>query len=146
MATTEKWIRGNVSTLLPTGASSTSLANNTSRPAQAYSVGSGYIAAQVEFYAGGTFSAAPTASTGMSLWFLRQGDGATFEDGSSVTTPARVPDVVFPLRACDSAQRITRDCMLPPGTIKPLIRNDGSGVTLTSGWTLKILPQTRQSV
>jgi hypothetical protein len=63
-----------------------------------------------------TYGVAPTANTGVSVWFLRAIDGTNYEDGSSSVTPARLPDVVFPVRAVTTAQRVTRRVMIPPGT------------------------------
>jgi hypothetical protein len=103
----------------------------------------GYTMADVQLEV--TFGTAPTANTGVSLWFLSQGDGTNYEDGSSSITPARLPDVVFPVRAVTTAQRINRRVMLPWGNITPLLKNDGTGQAFAaSSNTLKIRPATRQ--
>jgi hypothetical protein len=53
--------------------------------------------------------------------------------------------VVIPVAASTAAQRITRRCVLPPGTLKPLAKNDATGQAMAaSGNTLKILPLTYQ--
>jgi hypothetical protein len=121
-----------------------SLANNaTTAASAAYSAGAGYLMTEVELVA--TFPVAPAANTGCSVWFLGQPSG-TYEDGSATVTPARPPDVVLSLRPVTTAQRVTRRCMIPPGTFKCLLLNDGSGQTMAaSGNTLGIKPFTYQS-
>jgi hypothetical protein len=74
---------------------------------------------------------------------LREVDGTNYEDGSSTVTPARNPDLVFPLRAVTTAQRIVVIGDLPPGSFVALLRNDGTGQAMAaSGNTLKIRPVT----
>jgi hypothetical protein len=142
MATTTTLVSGTFQALLTTELNS--LANNaTTAPSAAYSAGAGYIMAEVELVA--TFGTAPAANTGCSVWFLEQ-PNATYEDGSATVTPARPPDVVMPLRPVTTAQRVTRRCLIPPGTFKALLLNDGSGQTMAaSGNTLGIKPFTYQS-
>lgn len=110
-----------------------------------------YILADLTFVF--TFGTAPTANTGFSVWFLRETDGSNYEDGdgtfggSSNTTPSRIPDVVVPVRAVNTAQRVIRQVVLPPGTFKVLVKNDGTGQTLAaSGNTVKLKPYTYQNV
>lgn len=92
---------------------------------------------------GGTLA----AGSGISVWFLKIVDGSNYEDGGSSVTPARMPDVVFPVRAVSGAQRIIMECPVPVGTFKVLVRNDGTGQTLaSSGNTLKLLLNTDQGV
>ena len=87
-----------------------------------------------------------TANTAVSVWMLRQVDGTNYEDGDGSTTPARFPDMVFPLRAVSGAQRVELPSIeLPPGLFKALVKNDGTGVTLNTTWTLKCLPYVLQS-
>lgn len=76
----------------------------------------------------------PTVGTGISVWFLRSTDGGTtYEDGDATpTTPSRAPDVVFPVRAVTTAQRIIRQVALPSGTFKILLRNDNTGTNCDS--------------
>ncbi len=106
------------------------------------------IMAEVEFVTGAAFGTAPTANTGISIWWLRDIDGSNYEDGGTALTPARPPDLVIPLEAQNStAQRIVRRCTIPPGTFKPLLKNDGTGQAFpSSGNTLKLLPLTFQQV
>jgi hypothetical protein len=140
MATTTTYLSGSIATLLSTELNS--LANNGLALGAAYSAGGGYLLAEIEAVV--TFGVAPTANTGLSIWFLRAPDGTNVEDGGDgATTPARLPDAVIPLRAVTTAQRVNRRVLIPPGTWKPLLKNDGSGVAMAaSGNTLKILPLT----
>jgi hypothetical protein len=88
-----------------------------------------------------------TANTGLSCWFLASADGTNYEDGGSSVTPARLPDVVFPVRAVSTAQRLNRRVRVPVGSHKVLLRNDGTGQALNaSGNTLKILLNTDEMV
>lgn len=139
MAVTEQYLAGTVATLLATELNA--LANNANAIGSAYSSGGNYVLAEVEAVV--TYGVAPTANTGLSVWFLRAIDGTNREDGDASTTPARTPDVVLPLRAVTTAQRVTRRVAIPPGTFTPLLRNDGTGQALAAtGNTLKILPLT----
>lgn len=142
MASTATYLTGTLATLLDTQLNA--LPNNALAVGGAYTAGGGYLMAQLELYV--TFGTAPTANTGVSVWFLRAIDGTNYEDGADgATTPARLPDVVFPLRAVTTAQRITRRVTLPAGTWRPLLKNDGTGVALAaSGNTLRIVPLTYQ--
>jgi acyl-coenzyme A thioesterase PaaI-like protein len=142
MATSTTYFGGSIATLLDTQLNS--LANNALAIGTAYTMSpAGYLLAEVELVA--TYGVAPTANTGVSVWFLRAIDAANYEDGDASTTPARPPDVVLPVRAVTSAQRVTRRCVVPPGTWKPLLKNDGTGQTMAaSGNTLKVLPLTFQ--
>jgi len=143
MATTEKLlVSGTLDTVLNTGAS---LANNSLAVATYTPTDQNYPLWEVQLNA--TFSVAPTAGTGFSVWFLRSLDGgSTYEDGDATTTPGKSPDLVLPLRAVTTAQQVTRVVAAPPGSPKVLAKNDGTGQSASSGWTLKIRPVTRQAV
>lgn len=94
-----------------------------------------------------SFSGAVTANTGVSVWIIRTVDaGTSYEDGDASTTPARMPDMVFPLRAVSTAQRVELPAIdLSPGLFKALVKNDGTGVTMNTTWTLKCQPYILQS-
>jgi hypothetical protein len=142
MATTITQLSGTIATLLSTELNS--LANNALNIGAAYSSSGGYLLAELELVA--TFAGSPTAGTGVSVWFLRAIDGTNYEDGGTSLTPSRPADVTIPVEVTASAQRITRRCLLPPGTWKPLLKNDGTGQAMAaSGNTLKILPLTYQN-
>lgn len=101
----------------------------------------GYLECDLELVV--TFGSSPTASTGFSVWFLRVIDGTNYEDGGTSVTPSRAPDLVIPVRAVTTAQRIIVTGYLPPNTFKVLIKNDGTGQAIaSSGNTLKIIPRT----
>jgi hypothetical protein len=143
MATTTTQVSGTIQSLLTTELNS--LANNSLAIGSAITLTStGYLLGEVELVV--TYGTNPTASTGCSIWFLRDIDGTNYEDGGTSLTPARAPDLVIPVLVSTSAQRITRRCLLPPGTFKALLKNDGTGQALAaSGNTLKVLPLTYQS-
>jgi hypothetical protein len=142
MATTTTQVSGSIASLLTTELNS--LANNSLAIGSAYSSSAGYLMAELQIDV--TFGSAPTANTGLSVWFLRAIDGTNYEMGGSSTTPTRWPDAVIPLAALTTQQLITVECKLPPGTFKPLLKNDGSGQAFpSSGSTLKILPTTVQN-
>lgn len=148
MATTAKYLLGNQSTLLSTELNS--LANNSLALGNAFDntvgqAGDGYVLCDVELVV--TYGTAPTANTGCSVWFLSTQDGTNYEDGSSSVTPARLPDVVFPVRAVNTTQRIIRRVLLPWGVLKPLLKNDGTGQAMASSAnTLKVRPVTYQNI
>ena len=107
--------------------------------------GDGYEEADFELIV--QFGTNPTASTGFSLWLLVANDGTNYEDGSSSVTPARAPDVMFPVRAVTTVQRINKRCAIPAGKFTPLLKNDGTGkTTASSGNILNIRPVTREAV
>ena len=144
MATTQKWIRGSADTILTTELNS--LANNTNVVGSTVQLTSeGYVLAEAELVI--TFVSNPVSNTAISIWFLREIDGVNFEDGSASITPLRNPDIVFPIRSVTSSQRIIKQCVLPPGNFQTLVRNDGTGVALSSsGHSLKLRPLALQSV
>jgi hypothetical protein len=153
-ATVEKLLLGSQTSLLTTGMDA--LANNGLAISAAFDntigqAGDGYTLCDVELVAGFHTSAdndaSPTANTGIPVWFLQAADGSNYEDGGTGTTPAKLPDVVFPLRAATGLQRIVRRCALPWGPMKALAKNDGTGKALNNtGNTLKIRPVTREMV
>lgn len=133
---------GTVDTLLSTDLNS--LANNALVLGAAVTpTDPNYPEAEIELVVG--FGSAPTVNTAILVWFLRAPDGTNYEDGGTSVQPLRNPDVIFTLRAA-TAQRITKRCKLPPGTIKALLKNDGTGqATNSSANTLKIKPITDQA-
>ena len=139
---TVKDIRGTATTALSTGLNS--LANNALVTSSAITLSTGepgYQRCEAELVV--TYGTAPTANTACVVWLLREIDGANYEDGSSTVTPSRNPDLVFPLRAVTTAQRIVVTGDLPPGSFVALLRNDGTGQAMSaSGNTLKIRPVT----
>lgn len=143
-ALVETILVGTIDTVFATG-STASLANNVLVSSAAYTPTSvNYVAAEVEFT--GTFSVAPTAGTGLSIWFLRAPDGTNYEDGAAGVNPTRSADLFIPFASVATAQRCTRLLpILPPGTVKVLVKNDSSGQTISAGWGLKVRPLTRQA-
>jgi hypothetical protein len=139
---TVKDIRGTATTALSTGLNS--LANNALVASSAITLSTGepgYQRCEAELVV--TYGAAPTANTACVVWLLREVDGTNYEDGSSTVTPSRNPDLVFPLRAVTTAQRIVVTGDLPPGSFVALLRNDGTGQAMAaSGNTLKLRPVT----
>lgn len=151
MATILKNLLGSQTTLITTGSST---ANNSLAVGSSFNntigqTGDGYTMCDVEFV--GSYTVAPAANTGITVWFLGTQDGTNYEDGdgtiggSADTTPSRLPDVVFPLRAVTGSQRIIRRILMPWGKFKPLMKNDGTGQSLSSGAILNIRPVTNQS-
>jgi hypothetical protein len=147
-AVVEKFLLGSVTSLLTTGLNS--LANNSLAISSAFDntigqTGDGYTLCDLELVV--TFGTNPTANTGVSIWFLQTQDGTNYEDGGTSTTPARAPDVVFPVAVSTSAQRLIARALLPWGLMKVLLKNDGTGQAFAaSGNTLKIRPVTREAV
>jgi len=139
---TVKDVRGTATTALSTGLNS--LANNALVASSAITLSTGepgYQRCEAEIVV--TYGTAPTANTACVVWLLREVDGTNYEDGSSTVTPSRNPDLVFPLRAVTTAQRIVVTGDLPPGSFVALLRNDGTGQAMAaSGNTLKLRPVT----
>jgi hypothetical protein len=152
--TTQKYLLGSSATIIG-GAALQALTNNSLVAGSSFNntagaTGDGYILCRIT--ADFKFQSAPTANTGLSVWFLRARDPSSdsnYEDGSSSVTPARAPDIVFPVSADTNAHRVTREVVLPPGYITPLLKNDGTGQTLTNNSTdntLIMTPVTYQIV
>lgn len=141
---TQKWKRGTIASVLTTELNS--LANNTNVVTATAYDNSTNLDTLVEVEVVCTFGVAPTANTGFAVWFLRAVDATpNYEDGSATVTPARAPDVVLPMRAVTTAQRVIRQGVLPPGTVHVLIRNDGTGQAIAAtGNTLKVRSLTGQ--
>lgn len=63
----------------------------------------------------------------LAVWFLKAADGSSYEDGAAGTpgtTPARAPDLVFPLRLVSTQQRVTLGpALLPACKFKCLVQN-----------------------
>lgn len=88
----------------------------------------------------------PAANTAIVVWFRVSTDGTTFPDGDASTTPAEPQHMTFPLRAVTGPQVVSAYVSrMPPGVFKVLIRNDGTGATLNTTWSLKCKPHTPQS-
>lgn len=87
-----------------------------------------------------------TAGTAALIWFLATIDATNYEDGSASIIPARSPDLIIPVRAVSTAQRITRKAMIPPGNWYVLLSQATGqtwGATLN---TLKVQPVTFEGV
>jgi hypothetical protein len=143
----EKLKLGSQSTVLNTGATLASAAlavSSAYNNKQGGGTGDGYPYARLTL--NWQFGTAPAANKAVSVWVLTsEDDGTSYEDGGSSVTPARAPDVVFPVPVDSSAHQQARECRLPVGFVKFLAKNDADQ-TINSGWTLKALPFTRESV
>lgn len=143
-----QYLLGSQTTVLSTGLNS--LANNSLAISSEYdntesATGDGYLLVDIELVV--TYGSNPTANTACSIWILQSQDGTNFEDGGASLTPARIPDVVLPLRAVTTEQRIIKRVVLPQGKLKILLKNDGTGQAMaSSGNTVKIRPTTYQVV
>ena len=144
----EKHRLGGVTTVASTALNSlanTSLVAGTVFDNTQGAAGDGYTLMDVELVV--AFATAPTIPSAITLWVLAAPDGTNYEDGDATTTPARQPDLVFPMRAVVTGQRISIRAALPWGLIKPLIKNDATGQALAAtGNTLKFRLATRESV
>lgn len=147
----EKILLGTQATIFSTGSTS-SLANNalitsasTYNNIQSGGAGDGYTRCRLTLNA--TFASSPTVPSSLNVYFLTSEDvGSTFEAGSSSVTPQRSPDCVIPYIASTSATQYVGDCSLPCSIMNVLVQNAASGQSISSGWGLKLLPYTRQSV
>lgn len=140
---TVKNIAGTITTVLSTALNS--LANNSNVLSSAITLTAGdvgYRFGEWELYIASS-AAAMTANTAFVGWIIQALDGTNDEDGGTSVTPARTPDLVFPVRAVSTAQRLTWTSELPTGSFKVLLRNDGTNQAIaSSGNTLKVRPKT----
>ena len=139
------WLRGTIDTWITTSTGLTSGSSVLS--ANITLTSANYTRADCELNTG-AWSGTVAANTAVVVWLIRQVDGTNFEDGATGTDPARVPDMVFPLRPVSTAQRIViPNIELPRGLFKALLKNDGTGVTLQGApWTLRCTPYILQSL
>lgn len=107
----------------------------------------GYPEAYAELILGAA-GGAYTANTGIDVYFLTSLDGTNYEDGSTSVTPARNPDLTFPLRNSSTATRVKVLCFPPVcANIKCLVVNNGTGQALaSSGNSVVIYPLTQEAV
>ena len=87
-----------------------------------------------------------TAGSGAFLWFLTSVDGTNYEDGSATVIPARKPDVILPVRAVSTAQRVIVVAPLVPGSWYVLVGQTTGQTWAASGNTIKVTPLTYQGV
>jgi hypothetical protein len=126
---------------------STNVSNNAGILSSTITNSTKYILTDIEFN-GPSWSGSISVNGAISVWLCGEVDGTNFEDCDTTNFSPRPPDVVFPLRAANAAQRIIRrNVVMPPGDFKVLMKNE-SGVSLNGGttpWTIKGKPSTLQS-
>ena len=142
--TTQSILVGSQSTLLSTELNS--LASGSLALGAAFdNTSGGYPFCDLEFVF--SFGTNPTASSGLSFWFLVTQDGTNYEDGGSSLTPARIPDCYCPVEVNTATQRIVIRSALPAGMFQPLLKNDATGQALAaSSNTVKLRPFTYQEL
>jgi hypothetical protein len=137
-------LRGTAQTLLSTEMNSLGNNANAVHATSVALTSAGYIDAEVEFVF--SFPTAPTPNTSLWVWFLREVDGTNFEDGSGSVTPTRLPDLIYTVRAVNTTQRLVQVATdIPPGNIRALVRNQGTGQAMGTSNVLTIRPKTYQS-
>ncbi len=87
-----------------------------------------------------------TAGTGAFVWLLTTVDGTNYEDGSNSVIPARPPDIILPVRAVNTAQRIIRNLMMPQGNWYVLLAQNTGQTWNSTNSTFKVTPATIQGV
>jgi hypothetical protein len=148
LAATFVWLRGAAQVWLT---NSTNVASGSSILSGAITLTSAnYTRADCELNVP-AWSTTVTANTAVVVWLIRSVDATpNYEDGAAATDPARTPDMVFPLRAVNAAQRIIMpNIELPRGLFKALVKNDGTGASMngaTTAWTLTCTPFVLQSL
>lgn len=130
---------GTITTVMSTDLNS--MANNSNVLSAAPTMQSGDVGhrwGEWELYIASA-AAALSANTAFVAWILQPLDGTNYEDGGTSVTPARAPDLIFPVRAVSTAQRLYCNSQMPTGAFKVLLRNDGTGQTIASSAnTLKV--------
>lgn len=152
MAAVEKYILGTTTTLLSTELNS--LASSATAGAISSVGGTSGVfdntagGGGLDGYTMGLFElvlAAPagtlTAGTAALVWFLGAVDATpNYEDGSATVLPGRTPDLIIPVRAVSTAQRIIRRALLPPDKWFVLLSHATGQAWNASGNTLKVKP------
>lgn len=135
-------VLGTTKTLVSSGAS---LANNTMSGASSatygvFTDGGGFPDAL--FVLAGAFGTAPTANTTLDL-YARELDVDGTNDTQAPTTSYRVRYIgSFILNSVTTTQYLTCVARDVPVLAEYYLHNNGSGQTLSSGWTLKVTPRT----
>ena len=156
MATTEKWGALGTETTVFSNSDLSAMANNalvlSSAINNVQGGGGGDGARFARITVTTKMAVAATANTGFSFWFLKSQDGGTtYERGGTGYTPLRTPDLVVPAPT-DTTQTVQMfDVEVPPGFLKFLKKNDGTGQALatdttSTGSKVTIAFYTRQSV
>jgi hypothetical protein len=89
---------------------------------------------------GGTLS----AGTAAYVWFLTEVDGTHYEDGSASVIPARPAQLIIPVRAVSTTQRIIVPGYLPANSWYVLLAQNTGQTWGSSANTLKVIPATYQ--
>lgn len=138
-----KWLLGNQTTVLSTelnslGNNAFTAASGTINNTVAGGTGDGYTLCDVEGVF--VFAAAPTANTGVTVWFLMTSDGSNFENAPTASiTLGRLPDVVLPVTAGQTGTRVVVRTLCPWGNFRALAKNDGTGQSMAaSANTIKV--------
>lgn len=135
--------RGTTKTLEANGAS---IANNAIAQADdaLYDIDAdGSSAPDAEFILGITFGTAPTENTGVDLYAAEQDiDGTTDEQApeASAYRPRRICS--FTVNNVTTLQTIKKFVQNVPTKAYYWLYNNGTGQTISSGWTLKVTPRT----
>ena len=155
MSTEKNTIQGSAITAIP-GTTLNALANNAVALGSAINwtqgqTADGYLMGRVQLTF--KFQSGPSTNTGFSIWFIKSTDGGgTTED--STAAPPRAPDLTFLGHAYGgsgdtNAHVVSADVLIPVGSIKFLLKNDGTGQALSASNTdnvLTVVPLTPQVV
>lgn len=87
------------------------------------------------------------ANSNMIAWWITDVDATNYEIGDASNEPAKEPDIKWPLLNSSGAQRVIARFVKMPAKVtsitpKLLIKNNGTGVTINTTWTVKCLPLT----
>lgn len=137
MANTIKWSTLGTYTTLIDGSASSPTLKNLSSAARVLGnevdneAGNQYCEIELKVRGASAFS----ATAYMSVYFVLAVDSTNYEDGDASITPSRAPDLIIPVRAGSTQQRIAlRNIILPNAKFKPLfINNAAVALTNTDG-------------
>lgn len=139
----EKWKQSTTLETIVDTATSAALANNATLLSAAITpADQNFIFAIFELTV--TFTVAPVANAGLSIWGIKTVDGGTTYEDFPSPRPADIG--LIPVLNVTTAQRVSRILMIPPGTFRIGLRNDATGQTMPAGWGLKMRPVTREGV
>lgn len=130
-----QWLAGSTASVPFSGGGMQNLANNGMIGSSGIDISHSDLSLFTNFEGVFTFNNAPTLNTGITVWLLHTIDDVNWEysQSSGNFTPARAPDFVLPLMNVTGQQRVTQTVAVPDGNYKVWAKNDGTGVSITSG-------------
>jgi len=92
------------------------------------------------------FGGTPTAGLAITVYFVQALDttGTVYEDGDGTSTTPPIPVWTFSTQATNALKQVSPPVRIPATPYKIIVKN-GSGQTMSTGWTLDGFPVDQQA-